>query len=140
VKTTLEEDLTKLFGSHKPVGVVSVYLFGSQAEGRGHRESDVDVGVLLDRAVFPTSRERFEERLRLIGELGAALRRNDVDLVILNDAPPELGARIVTTGKRLYCSAPEKDHAFVRDVQNRAADLRPFLERMRRIKLEALKR
>ena len=27
--------------------VVSAHLFGSQARGRAHRESDVDVGVLL---------------------------------------------------------------------------------------------
>jgi predicted nucleotidyltransferase len=30
--------------------VVAAYLFGSHASGRAHRESDVDVGVLLDRA------------------------------------------------------------------------------------------
>jgi hypothetical protein len=52
----------------------------------------------------------------------------------------ELGARVVTEGKRLFCSDDDTDHAFVRDIQLRAADLRPFLEKMRRIKLEAMKR
>jgi predicted nucleotidyltransferase len=32
-------------------GVISAYLFGNFAAGREHRESDVDVGVLLDRDV-----------------------------------------------------------------------------------------
>lgn len=121
-------------------GVVSAYLFGSHAEDRAHRESDVDIAVLLDYGEYPDARGRFETRLRLIADLGNLLRRNDVDLVILNDAPPELGARIVTEGKRLFCSDDDADHAFVRDIQLRAADLRPFLERMRRIKLEAMKR
>jgi predicted nucleotidyltransferase len=132
--------LEKFFAAKRPRGIVSAYLFGSHAEERSHRESDVDVAVLLDRDVFPTTRDRFEERLRLMGDLSAALGRNDVDLVILNDVPPGLGARIVTMGHRLFRSDAEKDHAFVRDVQLRAADLAPFLRRMRRLKLEALKR
>jgi predicted nucleotidyltransferase len=132
--------VAEFFADDSVRGVVSVYLFGSHPEGRAHRESDVDIGVLLDRETLSSSRARFDARIDLIGALGGILERNDVDLVILNDAPPELGARVVTEGKRIFCSDPEKDHAFVRDVQLRAADLRPFLERMRRIKLEAIKR
>jgi hypothetical protein len=95
---------------------------------------------LLDCRVFATNPKRFEERLRLIGAVGSALGRDDVDLVIWNDAPPGLGARIVTRGHRLHSADPELDHAFVRDVQLRAADLAPFLRRMREIELEAIKR
>ncbi|HEY7819741.1 MAG TPA: nucleotidyltransferase domain-containing protein [Vicinamibacteria bacterium] len=140
VSDVIAGKLRQFFLDTATEGTVSAYLFGSQSEARSHRESDVDVAVLLDRGVFPSARDRFEERLRLIGELGGALHRNDVDLVILNDAPPELGARIVTQGVRLFCSNPEADHAFVRDIQLRAADLAPFLRRMRALKLEALKR
>ena len=46
----------------------------------------------------------------------------------------------MTEGKRVYCSDPESDHAFVRDAQLRAADIQPFLDRMQRLKLEALTR
>ena len=35
-------------------GVTSAYLFGSMANGRAHRESDVDVGLLLDRKLYRT--------------------------------------------------------------------------------------
>ena len=61
------------------------------------------------------------------------------DGVILNDAPPELGRRVVTEGKPVYVGDPDADRDFVRDVQLRAADLDPFLRRMRRIRLEALR-
>jgi predicted nucleotidyltransferase len=120
-------------------GIVSAYLFGSVAEGRAHRESDVDVGVLLDRAVFPSAEERMEVRISLGSELVDVLDTNDVDLVILNDAPPELGRAIVTRGRRVYCADAEADHAYVRDVQLRAADLAPWLRRVRRVKLDALR-
>lgn len=140
MEETSRGKVADFFGREESTAVVCAYLFGSHAEGRAHRESDVDIGVLLDREKYPTVRERFEARVRLIGALGSLLETNDVDLVILNDAPPELGARIATEGVRIYCSNEDKLHAFVRDIQLRAADVAPFLERMRRIKLEVIKR
>ncbi len=121
-------------------GLVSAYLFGSHAGKRAHRESDVDVAVLLSRDVHPDAKARFEERVTFGAWLVGELKRNLVDVVVLNDAPPGLGRRIVTTGLRVFCSDPAADHAFVRDVQLRAADLEPFLRRARRIKLAALAR
>ena len=41
----------------------------------------------------------------------------------VDDVPPELGRHVVTTGRRLYVDDREADHAFVRDVQLRAADV-----------------
>lgn len=52
----------------------------------------------------------------------------------------EIGAGPVTEGRRLFRADLEADLRYVRDVQLRAADLRPFLERTQRIKLEALRR
>jgi predicted nucleotidyltransferase len=119
-------------------GIVSAYLFGSEAEGRAHRESDVDVGVVLQYDQHPTMRDRFETRLRLCAELGVALGR-EVDVIVLNDAPPLLARRVVLFGHRVFCRDRERDHSFVRDVQLRAADLEPFLRRARRTKLSALR-
>jgi len=124
----------------QPAGVVSAYLFGSHVEGRAHRESDIDVGILLGRRIYPTSRDRFDARLVLGGSIGRAAGSNRIDIVILNDAPAHLGRRIVTEGQRVFCADPEADLAFVRDVQLRAADLEPFLRRMRRLKLDAMAR
>ena len=126
---------------HRPSpALVSAYVFGSHAAGRAHRESDVDIGVLLDRRALATSEARFRERVRFSAWLVGALHQNAVDVVVLNDAPPQLARHIVTTGRRVACHDAEMDHAFVRDVQLRAADLEPFLRRARRIKLDALAR
>ncbi len=119
--------------------VVSAYLFGSVAESRSHRESDVDLGVLLDWNSHPDRRQRFDVGLILAGRLGGALGRV-VDLVVLNDVPPLLGRHVVTRGVRVACRDARADHEFVRDVQLRAADLAPWLERFRATQLEALRR
>lgn len=136
----LESELAALFGQHAPDTMVAAYLFGGHAEGRAHRESDVDVAVLLRRERLPTARERFEERARLTAWLGAELRAPLVDLVVLDDAPATLAAHIVTRGVRVYCADAEAEHAFRRDAQLLAADLAPFLRRTRRLTLEALRR
>jgi predicted nucleotidyltransferase len=132
--------LARLFAENPPEGVVSVYLFGSHAEGRSHRESDLDLGVLLTRERFPTASDSFAERIRLGSWLMGELLLPKVDIVLLEEAPPILARRIVTEGIRVYCADTERDHCFVRNVQLRAADLEPFLRRMRAIKLEALDR
>ena len=120
-------------------GVAAVYLFGSYREGRAHKESDVDIGVLLERAAYSSRAARFDARLELIGQLTHALAPLEPDVVILNDAPPGLAARVATTGLLVVCRDPEAEHAFRRDAQLRAADLEPFLRRARANKLRAIR-
>jgi predicted nucleotidyltransferase len=135
------DQLADLLGA-APARLVSAYLFGSHAEGRAHRESDVDVGILLPYEPASTPKGRFEARIRVLSFLISKLGQNAnaVDIVVLNDAPPLLARRIVTRGRRVLCSDPEADHAFVRDVQLRAADLEPFLRRTRQVKLASITR
>ncbi|MBI3180722.1 MAG: nucleotidyltransferase domain-containing protein [Myxococcales bacterium] len=128
------------FARERPRGVLCAWLFGSHAAGRAHRESDVDVGILLDRRTFPTAEDRSNARMKLIIDLMSALGSNEVDLVELGDVSPELGAAVVQRGERIYAPDEPVCHAFVRDVQIRAADLRPWLRWTRRIKLEAIQR
>jgi predicted nucleotidyltransferase len=136
----IESRLAQRLGADEFPGIVAAYLFGSEAEGHPHEESDVDVGVLLDRRSYPGARERFVQRLILASRLAGAAGGRRIDLVILNDAPPQFARRIVTAGRQLLCTDAEADHAFVRDIQLRAADLEPFLRRMRQIKLDYMGR
>ena len=130
--------LEQFFEEHSE-GVVSAYLFGSHARGTPHRESDIDVAVLFDRGAAPMPDERFERRVRMLGDLIAALERNAVDLIVLNDVPPQL-ARAALRGRRVFCRDSEAEHAFLRTTLSRAADLEPFLRRVRRLKLDAIAR
>jgi hypothetical protein len=120
--------------------LVAAWLFGSHAEHRAHRESDVDLGVLFRFAPQTDAASRFEAALRIHAELAPAIGRTSLDLVVLNDAPPGLAAAIVTRGVPLVVHDPEREHEFRRTVQLRAADLQPFLRRTRALKREALAR
>ena len=111
--------------------MISAYVFGSIAERRAHRESDVDLGVFLDRARYPDAASRFEAQVQLRRHLSPASVGRDVDVVVLNDVSPVLARRIVA-GEQVYCADPFADHAFRRDTLLRAADLEPFLQKMRR--------
>jgi predicted nucleotidyltransferase len=134
------EALRRYFEDHPDLGVASAYLFGSHAEGRAHRESDVDVGVLLQWDRHPTSRDRFAMRIRLGSDLISVVGCNEVDVVILNDAPPLLGRKVIYNGIRVYLGDPEADHVYVRDVQILAIDQELWLKKWRPLRLEALAR
>jgi predicted nucleotidyltransferase len=134
------DDLERAFQRAAPRGVAAAYLFGSHSTGRAHRDSDVDIGVLLDRACFPTSESRFEERVRLTSWCIEVLHKSSIDLIAVNDVPPGLAAHVATCGVALYVANQALDHAFRRDAQLRSADLAPFLRRTRASKLASLGR
>jgi len=140
MRSPTEPQLQSFFSSHVVEGVLSAYLFGSHVAGREHRQSDVDVGMVVDRSVYTSRRDRDHLRVTLGADLMRALQRNEVDLVCLQDVPAELGRRVVTEGRRVFCVDPLADMAFVRDVQLRAADLDPFLRKMRALTLQAIRR
>lgn len=135
----LDRRLQTIFAAGPPVPLIAAYLFGSRGDGRSHAESDIDIGVWLGRDSAHASAEgRFQGGLRLGAWLQAELRDPRVDLVVLEDAPPGLAARVATTGVLVHCSDRELEHAARRDAMLRAADLLPFLRRTRRLKLDAL--
>jgi predicted nucleotidyltransferase len=79
--------------------ILEAYLFGSRARGDASAHSDVDVAVYVDRGLLPDA--PFGYVAELTTELIRALGRNDVDVVLLNDAPPLLYHRVLRDGRRL---------------------------------------
>jgi predicted nucleotidyltransferase len=79
--------------------VVCAYLFGSRATDETWALSDVDVAVLLS----PGVESRGLLRATLISDLMLALDRSDVDVVVLDDAPPLLKERVISRGRVIYC-------------------------------------
>ncbi len=76
--------------------IQAAYVFGSVATGRVRADSDVDVAVLIDRSIRRS--RTLSYRLKLMADLGSALHRSDVEVVILNDAPPLLAHRVLSRG------------------------------------------
>lgn len=94
-----EERLQAAVAACVKAGAELVYLFGSRAIGRPRAESDVDFAVLLGPKVPRDQYGRI--RAQLIAELMAVFGSNDVDVVILNEAPPLLTYEGVIRGGRL---------------------------------------
>jgi hypothetical protein len=80
--------------------VALAYLFGSQATGQTWAKSDVDLAVLLAETV-PT--DQFAQlRLALTTEAIGILGRNNIDVVILNQATPLLAQQVVQFGEPIF--------------------------------------
>lgn len=135
---TTSDRVARYFASRRPPGVAAAYLFGSHARGAPRADSDVDVGVVLHPALLTDRATQHRLALELASDLIATTHCNAVDVVVLNQASPELSSTVVTQGRRLYLADPEVDHQFRRTAQLRYADLRPFLDRTRRTKLLGL--
>ena len=116
--------LERALGAHGDV--IVAYLFGSAARGELRPSSDVDVAVLVP-AAGPTLSSL---RLSLQADLQEAAHR-PVDLVILNQASPDLIHRVLRDGILLV----ERDRSarirFEVGARNEYFDVLPFLTRYR---------
>jgi len=87
--------------------IIFAYIFGGLATGEQRPLSDVDIAVYLNNYV-----DKFEVKLDLIGELSDVLKTDEIDLVILNDAPISLVGRILKKKRLITDKQPFLRHAF----------------------------
>jgi hypothetical protein len=135
MKTDLPSDLLHYQAATADVfaagaDVCLAVLYGSHARGQAGPLSDVDLAVLLEGACDPA--RYFEIRLDLIGRLMQALNTNEVDVVILNQAPLALQYRVARDGIVLYARHHDHMIEFVSQTVSRYLDFKPVLERHER--------
>lgn len=123
--------LERYFASMAEVALA--FLFGSQAQGRAWAQSDVDVAVLL--AGRPAAGRCFDARLELIGGLSRLLLR-EVDVLVLNQAPPALRYAVLRDGVLLFCHDRQTLIEFRLRTVNEYLDFKPILLRHERAILE----
>jgi predicted nucleotidyltransferase len=99
-----EKELTEYFSSKD--SVILAYLFGSTVRGDAGRLSDVDIGVLLDEKL--SKEDRFDLELKLISEIAILIKKNKIDLVVLNEAPLLLAHNIIKDGIVLKSDEAER--------------------------------
>lgn len=95
------------------------YLFGSMSRGDDRPESDVDLAVLT------RPRGTLLDDARLHDELAAALGRDDVDLLVLDEAPLWLQYRVLAGHVVFSRDEPERI-AFRQRVEKEFLDFRPY--------------
>lgn len=79
--------------------ILDAYLFGSQARGDAGALSDIDVAVFIEEDLAVSGAYGYDAEL--ITDLMTELGTNDIDVVLLNRAPPLLYHRVLRDGKLL---------------------------------------
>lgn len=107
--------------------VVAVYLFGSWAKGDAAQLSDVDIAILAEERDHANL---FDLRVRLYADLCRALKRNDIDLLILNTASNLIiKDEIVRNGIVIFDNNPPARQAFEVNVIHSCID---FMQQRRK--------
>jgi hypothetical protein len=127
VDTSLKAQLAVIFEKWK---VAFAYLFGSQAKGDAGRLSDIDIAVCFDEAI--PSAELFDFRLEVLGELTDLFRTDNIDLVVLNEAPPLLAHRILRDGLLVFSADERVRFDFELRAMLKYLDWKPYLEKYTR--------
>ena len=99
-----ENELTEYFITKD--SVILAYLFGSTARGDAGRLSDVDIGVILDENL--SKKDRFDLELKLMCEIAILIKKNKIDLIVLNEAPLLLAYNIIKSGIILKSDETER--------------------------------
>ncbi len=99
-----EKELIEYFSSKD--SIILAYLFGSTFRGDIGRLSDVDIAVLLDEKL--SKKDRFDLELKLISEIASLIKKNEIDLVVLNEAPLLLAYNIIKNGIILKSNETER--------------------------------
>jgi len=102
--TQYKKELTEYFSSKD--NVILAYLFGSTVRGDAGRLSDVDIGVLLDEKI--PKKDRFDLELKLISDIAILIKKNKIDLIILNESPLLLAYNIIKSGVILKSDEVER--------------------------------
>ncbi|MGQ9552419.1 MAG: type VII toxin-antitoxin system MntA family adenylyltransferase antitoxin [Candidatus Bathycorpusculaceae bacterium] len=118
----IPEDLITFFRNEKRVLVA--YLFGSQAKKIQTPQSDIDIAVLLSEPL----KTLLEYYLHLVNKLSEILG-NNVDLIILNTAPPLLKHQVIKHGKIIYSRNEEARITFEARAQSEYLDFSRALAR-----------
>ena len=87
--------------------VVFAYLFGGLAQRSRRPLSDVDIAVYLSDGCAGEA-----AKLHILGRLNDILETDEIDLVVLNQAPPALTMNILRDKRLLADKAPPRRHRF----------------------------
>ncbi len=113
-KKNLMKNIFASFSSIK-----AVYLFGSFAENKTNRFSDIDIGILLEEGFSKSIKIDVLARLTEIG-------LDSIDLVIMNEAPLLLRHEIVKHNYLLYCKEGFDKNTYFSITVLKYLDFRPY--------------
>ena len=103
---------------------VALFSFGSLSAGELKPLSDLDFGILVSPAL--DRQQRFDKHLALIGVFNEQLKTDEIDLVLMNDAPVRFSHNIIKSGKLLFCTDTDVLKDFIEKTVKVYLDFRYF--------------
>jgi predicted nucleotidyltransferase len=104
--------------------IVALYAFGSLTTGDLKPLSDLDFGILVSGRL--DKQKRFDKHLDLLGKFNEVLKTDEVDLVMMNDAPMRFSHNIIKSGKLIYCQNKTELSEFIEKTVKLYLDFRFF--------------
>lgn len=88
--------LDKLINAVKQdTDILAVFLFGSIAQGKGHKNSDIDICLIMKEGSY-TSLDFSEKKMEY-------LKAFEADIQIFQQLPLYMRERVIQEGKQLFC-------------------------------------
>lgn len=121
----------------KKLGVVAIYIFGSQVQGLAHKMSDVDIGIIFDKPEKYKNKtmDAYSEFYSIFTDVFPG---KDVDIVFLQLVSPALQFRAVRDGKIIYEADQEQQLNYRESVFKKYLDLRHLYNMRYQAILEAI--
>ncbi len=125
-KTKIKYNIYPLLADLKKVlladdEIIFSYVFGSYGMNKSTPLSDVDIAFYI----LP-GRDTFEKKKVLLEEITSILKTDEVDIVILNEAPLVLCYQVLKTGRLLFSKDERVRLNFVNRVYNIYCDTEPL--------------
>lgn len=123
------------------LGVSTIYLFGSRAEGTAKKTSDFDFGILLKNQNIIHD---FKERKRIYDELYDIFSSEikqlvNIDIVFLQAVYLQLQYHAISRGKIIYEEDPNFSADYKEEVIQKYADFAPIRKEFHKAVLERIK-
>ena len=124
----LVEKIGKALGKRKDI--IFAYLYGSFAKGISRRESDIDIGIFLEKDFKKDA--FYEAKLALEIEREAKLK--NVEVVVLNDKSLRFLNQVLRYGKLIISKGESERIKFETLVTRRYIEFKPYYEEYDKIR------
>ena len=104
----------------------AVYLFGSYAKNKVLPLSDIDIAILLRKGI--PKAKYWDYKLDLLSVAVKILGTEEIDFVVLQEAPFELAYHILRDGKLLFCRDQNEKNFFQERTVRDYLDTQPIRE------------
>lgn len=119
------ENLSQLIERFREAPFVNaMYLIGSLVHGPIKPLSDLDFAVLLSKEL--NRKQLFQEQLELIGLACDLLETEEIDLILLNTAPPRIAHSILRTGRLAFVKDKKQLADFTEMTVKIYLDFKPY--------------